>query len=388
MRNVLVILCVMASIVGSANDTLRVRLFSDKTVSNTQIRVRAGHYAWVAMTSDGAYVDTIADASPLRNWVFDVRPTSDDLSINHSGISLGRYPILKLVPLTDSAWYLIKGYGPERVYEGALEIHRNGSQLLLIGEVDLHAYIAGVVESEGGHFTQEEYFKAQAVLARTWLMANWRKHIREGYNVKDDVSSQAYYSMAYLQNSATIRSAVRETGDSILVDMDSIPVLGVFHSNSGGQTANSEEVWSREVAYLRSVSDTFSLEGDKAVWTKTVDKEAFIAYIAGKVNANPRDANFRVAVLEYKPLGREGYFSYAGKRMKWREVRAHFGLRSAWFSVEENGNTVVLHGRGFGHGVGLSQEGAMVMARMGFDYKSILAHYFAQTHVVSLGDVP
>lgn len=386
MRFWLVILLVWASWQSNGEESIRVRLFSDKTVSSTQIRIMAGHYAWVAVTSDGKYVDTIADASPLRKWLFDIRPTDNELAINHGALSLGRYPIIKLIPTTDSAWFLIKGSGPERVYEGALEIRKSGSSLTLINEVGLHSYIAGVVESEGGHSTEFEYYRAQAVLARTWLVANWNKHIRDGYNVKDDVSSQAYFSMAYLQNSARIREAVSMTGDSILVDANSVPVLGVFHANSGGQTSNSEDVWSNPVSYLRSVPDSFSLAGEKAFWEKTIDKEAFVSYVANKMGVSPRDATFRVALLEYRPVGREGYFRYGNKSMKWRDVRAHFNLRSAWFSVHDNGGTVTLKGRGFGHGVGMSQEGAMVMSQRGYHFHEILEFYFSGTHVLSLTD--
>lgn len=391
MKSFLTILCFCVGLqvwAGSAiSDTVRVRLFSDKTVSNVQIRVKAGHYVWVAYSASGELIDTVADASPRRNWMFDVRPNAGQLALNHDALSLGKYSKLKLVPTTDSAWYLIKGSGPERVYEGALEMLPVGSEMLIVGEVGLNSYVAGVVESEGGHFTELEYFKAQAVLARTWLLANWKKHLREGYNVKDDVSSQAYYSMAYLQNSSTIRRAVRLTGDSVLVDDAMRPILGVFHANSGGQTSNSEDVWSGRVSYLRSVTDTFSLEGEKAIWTKTLDKEEFVSYVAGRLGISARDATFRVALLEYKPLGREGAFSFAGKSMKWRDVRSHFRLRSSWFSVEEQGSKVVLHGKGFGHGVGLSQEGARNMAQRGFNYRSILQFYFQQTRLMSLGQV-
>src|SRR5690606_2725872 len=154
---------------------------------------------------------------------------------------------------TETAHYLIRGTGPERMYEGVLEIRVHEGNLLLIGEVGLPSYIAGVVESEGGHSPQFEYFKAQAVIARTWLLRNWDKHIEKGYNVTDDVSSQAYYSMAYLQYSDLIRDAVKETGDSVLVDTSGKAILAVYHANSGGITSNSEDVWLEELDYLRSV---------------------------------------------------------------------------------------------------------------------------------------
>lgn len=383
MKRALLISLVLASAWGFASDTVRVRLFSDKNLSTAQIRVTQGHYVWVALSADGSLIDTVSDAHQQRGWLHDIRPAGGELALNRKGLSLGRYRTLRMIPATDSAWFLIKGVGRERVYEGTLEIRELDGRLILINEVDIPAYIAGVVESEGGHSTEYEYFRAQAVLARTWLMANWNKHIDEGYNVKDDVTSQAYFSMAYLQNSDRIRKAVASIADTVLADDRGEYVLGVFHSNSGGQTANSEDAWSRPIEYLRSVVDSFSLEGSKAHWRVEIDKETFVRYVASRLGVASTDANFRLALLEYDSPVREGYFEYVGKKLKWRDVRAHFGLRSAWFSVRENGNKVILTGKGFGHGVGMSQEGAMVMASRGYDYRQILQFYFRGTRLLS-----
>ncbi len=369
-------------------EEVRVRIFSDKTVSSTQIRVTKGRFAWVAYSANQEVIDTISVAYDTRKALHDVRPSSSDLALNREALSLGRYSILRLVPLSDTAWFIIKGVGRERTYGGALEIHRKGGQLLLINEVDMIQYIGGVVESEVGHFTELEFFKAQAIIARTWFFANQNKHIEEGYNVKDDVSSQAYYSRAYLQNSATILQAVNETGDTILVDNAGKPILGVFHANSGGQTANAFDAWSADISYLRSHPDTFSVAGEKAFWQVTLNKEEFVFYVAQKLGLPASDPNLRVALLEYQPTSREGSFEYRGRKVKWRDVRRHFGLRSAWFSVFENGDEVLLKGRGFGHGVGMSQEGANRMAQLNFDWQSILQHYFPGTRALRFGDLP
>lgn len=372
----------LSTLLWGQSETVRVRLFADKTFSTSQIRIKGGHFYWVAYSAEGEIIDTVSDSHRSRGWLHDISIVRGQIHLGRNGLSLGLYPQLRLVPTTDTAWYLIKASGPERVYEGTLEFKATGNTLQLVSEVTLPEYLAGVVESEGGHSPQYEYYKAQAVLAHTWLRANWNKHISEGYNVKDDVSSQAYFSRAYLRHASLIREAVAEIGDTILVDQQGKPILGVFHSNSGGQTANSEEVWSAPVSYLRSVPDSFSLRGTKATWEKRVNKSDFLEYIAGKVGVSPLNAAFRVAVLEYAPRGREGYFSFNGRRMKWRDVRARFGLRSTWFTVREDGAEVVLRGRGFGHGVGLSQEGAMVMAELGFCYNEILSFYFRDTELV------
>mgnify|MGYP006954757300 FL=1 len=81
---------------------------------------------------------------------------------------------------------------------------------------------------------------------------------------------------------------------------------------------------------------------------------------------------------------REPWFVYNGKKVKMRNVRTKFRLRSSFFSVSDLGEYVLLKGKGFGHGVGLSQQGAMEMAREGKSYQEILLFYFKGTHLAPL----
>ncbi|WP_170266417.1 SpoIID/LytB domain-containing protein [Phaeocystidibacter luteus] len=388
MKWLVVILTFFCSVHAEALERVRVRIYSDASVAQVQIRVKSGFYAWVAYSADESVIDTIAFANAKAGRSYTVLPKSNSLILNRGALSLGEYAHIRCVPLgEDSSWVQIDGPGRARLYNGILEFRDVGRKLTVINDVRIDDYLGGVVESEAGHFRTPEFFKAQAVIARTWLLANINKHLDEGYNVKDDVSSQAYYSMAYYTNSDMIRSAVRATGDTILVDANGKPILGVFHANSGGQTANSQDAWSGRISYLQSVPDTFSLEGEKAFWEATINKEEFIAYVAQKLGVSASDANFRVALLEYHPAEREGVFTYSGKSLKWKDVRSRFRLRSAWFSITENGSTVLLKGRGFGHGVGMSQEGANAMATHGYTWKQILSHYYPTTRMVRLGDL-
>ncbi len=99
---------------------------------------------------------------------------------------------------------------------------------------------------------------------------------------------------------------------------------------------------------------------------------------------NPSDESFRRAVLGCVQADeRRALFVYGGKTLKLREVREKFGLRSTYFTVEDAGAEVVLRGKGFGHGVGLSQEGAFRMARLGYSVQEILRHYYPGTVLTS-----
>lgn len=376
MKKTLLVGLVFINLLAVGRD-VRVRLFSSYKLSSAWISTKAGDYFIIATDKDFNPIDTILDIygeQKLRTLFIEEK--NSDVSIKMGGENFGAYNGILIHSKDQGAYFNISGKGPERVYEGHLMIRSHSSQLQIINEIELESYVAGVVESEGGHNQEYEYYKAQAILARTWVIKNWNKHIDEGYNVMDNTSSQVYKSKAYYTHHEQILKAVKETKDTILIDKKGQPVMGAFFSNSGGQTANSEDVWSRKIEYLRSVQDSFSLQGKHATWTKNIDKKKFIGFFAFKMDISATDEAFESAILSIQQKERVPYFIYGDKKLKMRYVRNKFKLKSTFFSVEENGEEVILHGKGYGHGVGLSQEGAMVMAKKGYNYKEILSYYF------------
>lgn len=367
---------------------LRVRLFSDAVISSAQVTSKSGNYTLIALNENRQIIDTIADIHPMQvQRLLTARVTPEGVSLSLSGEDLGSYPGVQMVSTDTLAHWIINGSGKERVYTGDIEFWPFGTQLHVINTVHIEEYIAGVVESEGGHVDFDEYLAAQAVLARTWVLKNIDKHIEEGYNVKDDVSSQAYYSMAYLQNSQAILQAVRRTRDSVLVNGRYELILSAFHANSGGQTANSEDAWSSEVDYLRSVPDSFSMGCEKTYWTVNLPKSRVHQFISRYYNVKDSDPALHQAIAEFKQESRQSNFVFAGRSMPLKHWRTQFALRSTFFSVESIENEYILHGRGFGHGVGLSQEGAMVMAQRGIPYKEIINFYYQDVLLIHKDEV-
>lgn len=372
----------------SNSTELRVRLFSSFNLNSVWVTTYEGDYFLVATDHHFNVIDTVLDIhSSMAARTLLIENKSGKVSVKYSGKHLGDYQGLYMMTPSDDSYFIIKGKGPERKYNHHLLFRSYKAELQVINEVELESYVAGVVESEGGHNPQHEYYKAQAVLARTWVMKNWNKHIKEGYNVKDNISSQAFNSIAYYTYSKEIYRAVEETKDTVLIDKNGGLVFGAFYSNSGGQTSNSEDIWSAKIDYLRSVKDTFSLKGDHAYWTKTVDKEAFVSYFAQKLKASSQDEELRRLVFDLQMKERVPWFYYKGQKLKMHDVRRKFKLRSSFFSVKEKGAQLVLSGRGFGHGVGLSQEGAMYMAEKGYCYLDILSYYFKDVRLKKLSEI-
>jgi len=363
---------------------LKVRLFSDQKVERFIITPDSANFTLLALNEGGEILDTVYDiyqANPSRSFV--ISRNGGRLQLKLGDQLMGYFEGLYFAGLDTLHQFRITANRKNRSYFGGLQVRPLKGEVQIVNHVDLEQYVAGVVESEAGHVAELEFYKAQAILARTFAIRNINKHRAEGYNLKDDVSSQVYFSKAHYTNRDLILEAVYATRDTILVDLDCDPVLSVFHANSGGHTVNSEDVWLKPVPQLRSRLDTFSIGVGSYTWEKRIDKDRFFNYFASMFGVK-NDAELQKALLNFEQSDRQKYFSYKGKNLKLTKVRHDFRLRSTYFRVELDGAEVVLKGKGFGHGVGLSQDGAIEMSHRGFNYKSILHHYYSEIDLEAL----
>lgn len=356
---------------------LKIRLFSTLNITSVDVIPDTGAYYLIALDRELRPVDTILD-------IFPEQPLRQ-LQITHIGknvavkgkVSYGSYHALLVRSKNPQREFRIETQGRKRVYNGDVQIRVYNDYLQVVNIVNIEDYVAGVVESEGGREDNMEYFKAQAVLARTFALRNLDKHIDEGYNLKDDVTSQVYFSRARYQNRDAILEAVACTRDTIVVTDDCDPILSVFYANSGGYTCNAQDVWQKPISYLCARPDSFSVGVGSYEWEKKVSKSEFYSYYAHSLGVS-NDLLLRKAILNFsQDTCRRAYFTYKGKKLKLTHVRSHFNLRSTFFDVEDVGQKyLILRGKGYGHGVGMSQDGAMEMDRRGYSYRDIIHFYF------------
>lgn len=298
------------------------------------------------------------------------------------------YGAFKKVRFIGTSWqnsFKIKSEQPSgkiTFYEDNLLVnsHNYYSYLLLINNIDIDNYVSGVVESEVGKSPPEEYFKLQAIICRTYALKNIDRHQAEGFSLCDKVHCQAYNCKP---KSAIIKNAAIDTRGVVIVDSDINLITATFYSNCGGQTANSEEVWRQSLYYLRSVKDTFCLNENNAIWTKKIPKTDWVNYLTGKHNY-PKEEISHECSLEYFQNCREQNFEKQNISIPLVEIRNDWKLKSAQFDIIPNGNEIILQGKGFGHGVGLCQEGAMRMAKLGYTYAQILHFYYKDVHMINL----
>lgn len=364
---------------------IKVRLFSSLNVQSAIVNAKVGGYVLLAATADFRVLDTIfIPNDDAGHHVIHLKLVGAKIQVGTKDVSFGTYSHLKLVPRDAFNEFLIAVNGLDRLYEGQLLMRVFSNQLQLVNLLPLENYVAGVVEAEAGHVNEYEFFKAQAVLARTYALKNIQKHIKEGYHLKDDVSSQVFHGKAYLQNRHNIYSAVKETQGQVLVDSANTLIQGLFHANSGGHTANSQDVWTSHVPYLQGRPDPYSTLQPSATWVRKVPRKEVEDFFAARLVTSDRAALVH-ALGQFQQPTRQGHFVFQNKKLPLKEVRAQFKLRSTYFNIRTEGDFYVFEGRGNGHGVGLSQEGAMEMSKQGYCYDEILYFYFSK---ILLTEIP
>lgn len=356
-----------------------VRILTSKVISSFIFSPMRGDYT---LYGDGNLLSD-CDASGIYEMSID----GDSILLKTFEKTIGKFSALKMIARDPDGSFKIKSVTPQtkvRTYDDHLSVSLTADkkQFLLINRVDLEKYIAGVVESESGTTSSLEYYKVQSILCRTYLLAHLTRHVLEGYEVCDDVHCQAYLSKP---SKAEISEAVYNTMGEIVVDSDLNLITAAFHSNCGGQTCNSQDVWAVSTSYLKSVKDSFCLNQPHAHWKRSVAMEDWKAYLQLKHNYPVEDSSKFSCATSFNPYGlRAIYFMDRNLKIPLKTIRADFQLKSTFFSVEPKGDMVIFNGRGYGHGVGLCQEGAMEMARRHFSYKEILNFYYKDVYLVNL----
>ena len=279
--------------------------------------------------------------------------------------------------------YVLRPNKNERVYDDDLYISTTSTELKLVNRVDLEKYVAGVVEAESGKEKTLEFYKVQAIISRTYALSNLRKHWRDGFNLNDQVSSQVYHGKCRWEPQILV--ATRITEGKVLVDSEMNLITAAFHSNSGGETVGSESVWSGPLSYLTPRMDEFSMVGKHTTWQRTVSKEKWLGYLVDKYKLPISDASVLDMAQNYEQPSRDVFFIDPIFKIPLKEIRKDWQLKSTYFDVRPyTSDSLMIDGRGFGHGAGLSQEGAIRMGELGFPFEDILHFYYNDVHIVDL----
>jgi len=354
-------------------------IFSSSQLKSVTITPLSGKY--VIYSLDKKVVDL------YKNNSVTLVVKDDKISITKQGEDLGIYTSLYFSADGFLNTFTFKSVDPdlkERVYDDGIKISIHNGFLRVINKVELEHYVAGVVESEGGIKKNLEFLKLQAIISRTYAVSNLKKHVKpDGYNFCDNVHCQLYKGRC--TNSMIMMATSQTTGD-IIIDKSNKPISAAFHSNCGGQTVNSEDVWTISTTYLKSVKDTFCLKQSQAVWTKKILKKEWLEYLESKFNYPVTDSAMILKATIFKQTVREITFD-DNPNIPLKTIRNDWKLKSTLFSIENKGDTLFFNGKGYGHGVGLCQEGAMHMVDFGWTFKEIIKYYYKDVSIINVTEL-
>ncbi|MDY6863575.1 MAG: SpoIID/LytB domain-containing protein [Thermodesulfobacteriota bacterium] len=209
------------------------------------------------------------------------------------------------------------------------------------------------------------------------------------YDLFSTIMSQVYGGISK-ENTFT-NKAVNETRGEILTFKD-MPALTMFHSNSGGMCAGIDEVWEIEIPYLTTHRDDYSNNQPPFRWISGMPKRKI------KEKLNTFGLNFKeikkIVTIRKSKSGRVSTLKIIGKNTElflngnsFRLMVTPYLIKSTKFQVEDTGKNFIFSGKGFGHGVGMSQWGACMMAKSGHTYKEILKFYYPDTSLSKIPDV-
>ncbi|MEW6555871.1 MAG: SpoIID/LytB domain-containing protein [Elusimicrobiota bacterium] len=258
----------------------------------------------------------------------------------------------------------------------------NKKKIRVINELGLEEYLCGVLPKEVAPDWHEEALKAQAVVARTFALKNFNRHISSGFNLCNQTHCQVYTSSDAEDERSN--KAVYETQGEVLVYDDKL-ISSFYHSSCGGRTEDIKNVWNtpslENPEYLSSVKCGFCTKDKWYNWSAACSLK--------KITVCLKNSGYKIGtVKKIKTIGHTSsnrvkeILVEHSKGKLWllsNRFRTAIGaniIRSTNFIVKTKNNIVYFNGHGWGHGVGMCQWGAKGMAEDGWDYKDILQHFY------------
>ena len=299
-------------------------------------------------------------------------------------------------------------------FAGSLKFIAEGDRITAINKVGIEDYLISVISSEMRADASLEFLKAHAVISRSWLLARIedRKHPEtagsaiphERYDVCADDHCQRYQGLTPAVG-ANVRKAIDQTWGQVLTYNGRI-CDARFSKCCGGRTELFSTCWEdKDYPYLQSVEDPFCDCHDHAILSQVLNdydletpdfhdwEQRYTRRDLSELVRNRTGIDFgEIQTLEPVERGASGRIKYLriqgtkhteviGKELAIRRALSTSHLKSSAFEIQTEGDTIILKGRGWGHGVGLCQIGAAVMASKGYGYKEILKHYYTDADI-------
>lgn len=292
------------------------------------------------------------------------------------------------VLLVDGEYRIDPEQGLKAVLSAPLQLKATPESIIVLASVPLEDYVAGALEGESAVFHQAESLKAMAVAIRTYAVHFRGRHQSEGFDMCDSTHCQA---LNFTGATAAVRAAVDATRGQLLW-YKAEPAATYYHQNCGGTLAAGSEVWpDLQASYLKSHNDPYCIRAAPVVWRAEFSRAELDEALRHQGFTLParwtrlvisrRSESGRALKLDFAGAGSARAISASSLRLAIGRAFGWNRVRSDFYELETNGDQIIFHGRGAGHGVGLCQDGADQMAGEGMSYRQILDFYYPGTAV-------
>ena len=257
-------------------------------------------------------------------------------------------------------------------------------KLQVVAELPMDMYLQGVLAGETPLSWPKEALKAQAIASKSYALSVASERKNNYYHLDGDVYDQVYkHSTKY---SKKLEDIISETSREYLVAPDGRVLKAYYHSNSGGKTELPINVWQDEnwnphyqiVESPDANKWNYKINYSDLVKKLTKEPTGFGAQSIQSLDYNEKSPSGRVTSLKYK-ANNGTLKTITGQ--KFRELVGFGKIKSTFFTMAKANGVLHFSGKGFGHGVGMSQNGANKLARKGWSYKSILNHFYPKVSV-------
>lgn len=254
--------------------------------------------------------------------------------------------------------------------------------------VPFEEYVKGVLAGEMPISFEKEALKAQAVAARSYVLKKMEDSKNKDYDVVDTVMNQVYLDDNYLkekwqdkfdEKNNKLKEVIIETRGEYLTYNGEV-AEAFFFSTSTGKTENSGEVFVTQLPYLKSVDSSW----DEEVSPVFNDREEYsVSDFCTRLNV-PYKEKISIQIIKTTSTGRIKQIKINGVELTGNQVTSALNLRSTYFTINQTGSNVIIETKGYGHGVGMSQYGALAMSKKGYTYDEILKYYYQGVEISKL----
>lgn len=277
-----------------------------------------------------------------------------------------------------------------------VKVRFHDSETRTTKDISLEEYLVGVLAAEMPASYPKEALKAQAVAARSYILS--KSNVPDPDHPEAIVCNDSNHCKGYLSKKEALKKWSKEEGEkywdtlekSVLetkeqyLEYEGEVAQAFFFARSGGRTENSGDVWQTDLPYLKSVDSSWDTKGEDHL-SYAEFSHSKVQEILHQFNANFQcnSTPFTAKIISRTQGGSCNTVNICGTDFSGQDIRRIFGLKSANFDIKVTENSLLFTVRGYGHGVGMSQFGAKVMAEEGKTYTEILAHYYPGTYIAT-----